>query len=246
MSTGHIATLNGQGSINAQRPYLGKVLPGTGLLTPNTSPARGLGAMPATNTLARNVALTRNGLTNVAKGNLANANSNVVIPNFANKLASANVASANSGANIAKPNLAKAANFMNSGFGNQLLSANNGNPSHPGSIASSKALSKYQLSSPYPQNYGNYPKKNTASNLAGANLANKGWYPNMPIGSSYSQSVLNGALDNQEYGIYVQADGLEIAGNVAVTGSMPLYGTVSLNGKLPTEGSATVNYACSG
>ncbi|KAF9420645.1 hypothetical protein HW555_003192 [Spodoptera exigua] len=57
-------------------------------------------------------------------------------------------------------------------------------------------------------------------------------------------TVSGKSLGNQPIGLQIMADNLQVNGNVAVSGRMPLYGTVTINGNVPSDGKSTVNYGC--
>lgn len=261
IATGQITGHYVPGAINSASHQFGNAQTKEQLMTPNAPLARNL-AMPASN-LARNVATgvgfsniaNRNSVNTVTAGNTykANANTNPY-------LATANIARQNLAPNLGKANTPAArvdisdiakkylANAVNPGIAK---SAPNKASTLPGNIDNSRMLSQYRLGSSYnnPAQTYNLINSNFASNIAtgnkgSANHANvNGWYPNTSGNSHLSLAL--GRPGSQEYGIHIEADALEIAGNFAVTGNMPFSGTVRLNGRLSTEGTGSVNYACS-
>lgn len=222
LATGQIETINGR------NPHIGN----SRSLFTNTPVAKTLGTLPALNN-AKNL-IPGHGFSSIA-----NVQSKIGNQNFASNLASANVL-ASSLNNKAVPN---APNFVNSQ--NLRSSANVASRTISGNKASEKAL-QYQLSGPNYSPVQNYNPTIFASNLAKGNLASTnqaklaGRYP---AGNAYSHSARQ---PGQQYGIHISSDGLQMAGNVAVTGNMPVHGAVSLNGKLPSRGISTVNYSSQG
>lgn len=255
-TTGQTASCYGQGANSASLQF-DNALSNSRTLT-NIPLARHLGAVPAPN-LARNVAtITGNKLSNIANrysvnlgartGNTYNANANLnpqlATANIASNLASANVPAARLDiSDITRP-------AVNSEISQRSFTAN---PTSilPENIASSKTLSQYRLGSAYnsPTQTYNPTSPNVASSLANinksANRANpNSRFPNVS-GNSYTQAAWQAPLANQQYGIHIEADALEIAGDVAVTGKLPFSGAISFSGRLPTAGAGSVNYACS-